>query len=69
MIDANQNFQSELAGSQKRPLYALEIPAFGIIITSFTSDQNLLATGAGTSSTNAVGWGVGLLWGVSPWGS
>lgn len=68
MIDANQDFNAALSVEQKQALYALEIPAFGIIITSFTASQNLLATSGPGSNQGSVGWG-NFLYGIGVWGS
>lgn len=66
MIPVNQQFNSQLGAPQKRALYALEIPAFGIVITSFTESENLLATSS--TNTNSNGWGQ-FLYGLWGWGS
>lgn len=63
MIDANQDFLAALAQPQKRALFALEIPAFGITITNFLESEDLLSAPITTG-----GWG-NFLWGVAPWGS
>lgn len=63
MIAVNQQFQNGLNQPQKQPLFALEIPAYGIVITSFFESDNLLSTPAASG-----GWG-NFLWAVAPWGS
>lgn len=59
MIQGNQNWQAALASLQKQPLYVLEIPAFGVVISSF--DLSLLSVGIG-------GYGV-TLYGVGEYGT
>ena len=58
MIQANQTWLNALGQQQKRPLYVLIIPAFGIYLTSFSTSL-LPALG---------GWGV-MLWGIGGWGT
>jgi hypothetical protein len=59
MISGNTSWQVALAQLQKQPLYVLQIPDFGVILTSFS----LSATGVGIS-----GYGNGL-YGVAPYGT
>jgi len=59
MIQGNQTWQMALAQLQKQPLYALQIPDFGLILTSFS----MTATGVGLS-----GYGVGT-YGIAPYGT
>jgi hypothetical protein len=51
MISGNQLWQSSLNAQAKRPLYTLEIPAFGVHLSSFTEDsiQSVAAGGYGVS--------------------
>ncbi|MGH9358560.1 MAG: hypothetical protein ACRD4Q_09900 [Candidatus Acidiferrales bacterium] len=37
MIQGNQTWQNALAQLQKQPLYVLEIPAFGVVVASFSA--------------------------------
>jgi hypothetical protein len=59
MIQGNTTWQVALAQLQKQPLYVLQIPAFGVILASFSAS----ATGVGLT-----GYGVGL-YGVAPYGT
>lgn len=59
MIQGNTTWQVALAQLQKQPLYALQIPDFGVILVSFS----ISATGVGLS-----GYGVGG-YGVAPYGT
>ena len=59
MIKGNQAWQTALAQLQKQPLYVLQIPDFGVILTSFS------AAAAGVTLT---GYGAGL-YGVAPYGT
>jgi hypothetical protein len=60
VIDGNDIWIDQLQQKKKRPLYYLEVPDFGLIITSFLPGDMSVGTGAG--------WGV-MLWGEQPWGS
>ena len=40
MILGNQTWQAGLAAQAKQPLYILEIPAFGIYLSTFPAIQN-----------------------------
>lgn len=59
MIQGNQAWQNALSQLQKQPLYVLEIPDFGVVISSF--DSTLLNVGIG-------GYGVAL-YGVGGYGT
>lgn len=59
MIQGNQNWQMALAALQKQPLYVLEIPEYGVVIASFSSEQ--LNVGIG-------GYGV-TLYGIGTYGT
>jgi hypothetical protein len=59
MIQGNQTWQQALAQPQKQPLYALQIPDFAVILTSFS---------AGAAGVGLDGYGVGL-YGVTPYGT
>ncbi|HUI42096.1 MAG TPA: hypothetical protein VL523_09015 [Terriglobia bacterium] len=59
MIQGNQAWQMALAQPQKNPLYALQIPDFGLILTSFSME---------TVGVSLSGYGSGL-YGVPPYGT
>lgn len=59
MIIGNQTWQTALAVLQKQPLYVLEIPEYGVVIASFSSEQ--LNVGVG-------GYGV-TLYGIAAYGA
>jgi len=64
MIQANQTWVNALGQQAKRPLYVLQIPAFGICLASFSTAPAkpiIPAPGAG-------GWGV-YAWGTNAWGN
>ena len=60
MISGNQTWQSGLNSPQKQPLYVLQIPQFGIVLSSFTQSQ--------IQSLTQTGYGV-MNWGISGWGT
>jgi hypothetical protein len=60
MIQGNQTWQTGLNTQAKQPLYVLQIPQFGIAISSFTQSQ--------IQSLTQSGYGV-TAWGVSGWGT
>lgn len=60
MIQGNQNWQSGLGSLQKQPLYILQIPQFGIVISSFTQSQIQALTQTGYGAMN---------WGIGGWGT
>jgi hypothetical protein len=60
MISGNQTWQSGLNSPQKQPLYVLQIPQFGIVLSSFTQAQ--------IQSLGSSGWGV-MGYGISGWGT
>ena len=59
MISGNQTWQSGLNAQAKQPLYVLQIPQFGIVLTSFTQSQiqSLTQSGYGVMSWGIGGWG------------
>lgn len=60
MIQGGQDWQAALAQPQKQALYILEIPAFGIIITSFIEtalNQPVAQSGWGNFSYGIGTWG------------
>lgn len=61
MIVGPEAWERNIAAERKRALYLVELPEFGLIITSFVPTDVGIASGIG-------GWGV-MLWGVDPWGS
>jgi hypothetical protein len=62
MIQGNQAWMQALAQPAKQPLYVLQIPSFGIVITSFLlSAAPLVESGPG-------GYGV-ILYGIGLYGT
>ena len=59
MIQGNQTWQMALSQLQKQPLYVLQIPAFGVILATFSM------AGTGVSLN---GYGIGL-YGIVPYGT
>ena len=59
MIQGNQTWQNALAQLQKQPLYVLEIPAFGVVVASFSAAALGVTVG---------GYGVGL-YGIAGYGT
>jgi hypothetical protein len=67
MIAGNQTWVNALGQQQKRPLYVLLIPWFGLYLASFS----LAGPGVETvivPPPAASGWGV-ILWGIGGWGT
>jgi hypothetical protein len=60
MINANQIWQSGLNASPKQPLYILQIPQFGIVLSTFSLSQ--------IQSLAKSGYGV-MTWGIGGWGT
>jgi hypothetical protein len=60
MISGNQTWQTGLNAQAKQPLYVLQIPQFGIVISSFTAAQ--------IQSLSQSGYGA-MVWGVGGWGT
>ena len=60
MILGNQTWQTGLNAQAKLPLYVLQIPQFGIVISSFTAAQ--------IQSLSHSGYGV-MTWGIGGWGT
>ena len=60
MIQGNQTWQSWLNAQTKQAFYIVEIPAFGVWLSSFTEDK--------IQATSATGYGVGLL-GIAGYGT
>jgi hypothetical protein len=57
VIEGNQNWQNALAQLQKQPLYTLEIPAYGIVIASFSSVTQVTVGGYGIILYGASAYG------------
>lgn len=58
MIIGNQTWQTALAVLQKQPLYVLEIPEYGVVIASFSSEQlNVGVGGYGVTLYGIVAYG------------
>jgi len=59
MIQGNQTWQMALAQLQKQPLYVLQIPDFGVILTTFSMAANgVVLNGYGVAS-----------YGIAPYGT
>lgn len=57
MIQGNQTWQNALNQPQKQPLYVLTIPAYGIILASFTESLLLPPGGYGVTLYGVGGYG------------
>jgi hypothetical protein len=58
MIVGNQTWQTARAQLQKQPLYVLEIPQFGLVISSFSSERlNVGIGGYGVALYGVGGYG------------
>ncbi|HTS69292.1 MAG TPA: hypothetical protein VMO17_09935 [Terriglobia bacterium] len=60
MISGNQTWQLGLNAQAKQPLYILQIPQFGIVISSFTPSQIQALTQSGYGA---------MVWGIGGWGT
>ena len=58
MIQGNQTWTSALAQHQKQPLYVLQIPAFGIYLSSFSAGLISILGGYGVIPYGLGGYGI-----------
>lgn len=63
MITGNKKWTEDLGREQKKALYALSLPAYGVIVLSCLPSDLCPGDGGGL-----YGWGV-FLWGIGPWGN